>query len=258
MAGESVEGRVAPTEPGAFVLDAEGEPGGSMGRNVLLMNVRQDDEVLGRLPPRARGFVYSNGVRTRPRRLDRYREDWISAGVPSEVADRAIEFQRLWGGLALPPGPFYDGGPKYFEVGDFERAETGEWLFEVGPSRTAVPYGFMIGPDGAFGIAATRWVALHTSIEGWIGSLSLAHDAFAYAEQVTRFTNNRVDAIDFTGFDRVEEVEGLVDTWWRGDGVLLASCSGEAEAFEAPQTREVLRYTGVPGWLLDRGEGRQG
>ena len=234
------------------------ELGGSMRRNVRLMHVRQDDEALDRLAPSARSFVYSNGVRTSPRELDRYRVDWIEGGAPSELVDRAIEFQRLWGGLALPPGPFYDGGPKYFEVGGFERAETGEWLFEVGPSRTALPYGFMIGPDGAFGIATTRWVALHASIEGWIGSLSLAHDAFTHAEQVTRFRSSRVESIDFTGLDRVEGTEGLVDTWWRGDEVLLASCSGEAEAFEAPQTREVLRYTGVPGWLLDRGEGQQG
>jgi hypothetical protein len=222
------------------------------------MDVRQDDEVLARLSPSARGFVYTQGVRSNPRQLDGYREDWINSGVPSEVVDRAIEFQRLWGGLALPPGPFYDGGPKYFEVGGFERAETGEWLFEVGPSRTAVPYGFMIGPDGAFGIATTRWVPLHASIEGWIRSLSLAYGAFTYAEQVTWFTSSRVDSIDFAGFDRIEEVEGLVDTWWRGDGVLLASCSGEAEAFDAPQSRVVLRYTGIPGWLLDRGKGRQG
>ncbi|GAA2170252.1 hypothetical protein [Glycomyces lechevalierae] len=69
-----------------------------------------------------------------------------------------------------------------------------------------VAYGFMIGPDGAFGIAEVRWAALHASIEGWIGSLALAHGAFTYAEQVTKFTSSRVDSVDFTGLDRVEEV----------------------------------------------------
>jgi hypothetical protein len=78
--------------------------------------------------------------------------------------------------------------PKYFDAVGLARAETGEWLIEIGPSTTAVPYGFMIGPDGAFGIAATRWVPLHASIEVWIASLALAHEAFADAGQITRFS----------------------------------------------------------------------
>lgn len=217
------------------------------------MDVRPDDEALERLSPRALSFVRSYGVRLAPRRLDRYREGWGGAGVPSEVIDRALEFQRLWGGLVLPSAPFYDGGPKYFDVIDPVQAETGEWLIEIGPPTTAVPYGFMIGPDGAFGIATTRWVPLHASVEGWIESLALSHDAFVYAENITRFTNAAVDSIDLAGLDRVEEVEGVADTWWRGDGVLIACCFGETEAFDAPQSREVLQYTGVPEWLPGRG-----
>ncbi|GAA1686941.1 hypothetical protein GCM10009830_38070 [Glycomyces endophyticus] len=212
------------------------------------MDVRSDDEVLDRLTRRARDFVYSFGVRTEPRRLDL--AGWVDAGVPS---GRALEFQRLWGGLVLPPGPFHDGGPKYFDVVDLVRADTGEWLIEIGPSTTAVPYGFVIGPDGAFGIVATGWVPLHASIEGWIESLALSHDAFTFAQQITRFTNTAVDSVDLAGLDRVEEVEGVTDTWWCGGGVLVACSSGEAEAFDAPQTRQVLRYTGVPDWVPGRG-----
>lgn len=42
--------------------------------------------------------------------------------------------------------------------------------------------------------------------------------------------------------------------------MLLASCSGEAEAFEAPQTREVLRYTGfLTGfWTAERADRDEG
>ncbi|HEX2143505.1 MAG TPA: hypothetical protein VHG10_03255 [Glycomyces sp.] len=217
------------------------------------MDVRSDDAVLGWLTPSARRFVCSHGARTKPRRLDQFREAWLGHGIPAEAVNRAVEFQSLWGGLVLPPGPFYDGGPKYFDVGGFECSESGEWLFEVGPSRTAVPYGFVIGPDGAFGIADSRWVPLHRSIEGWIEALSLAHDAFEYAEQVTRYTNACVETIDLTDLETVEVVGGVTDRWWRGDGVLVASCSGEAEAFDAPQSRVALRFTGDLDWLAGRG-----
>ncbi|MEU5156620.1 hypothetical protein [Glycomyces sp. NPDC021274] len=167
--------------------------------------------------------------------------------------DRAVAIQRLWGGLVLPPGPFYDGGARYFDVGGFERSESGEWLFEIGPSRTAVPYGFMIGPEGAFGIATTRWVPLHGTIEGWIESVSLAHDAFVYAERVTRYTGTRVETIDFTELEPIEVIAGITDRWWRGDDVLVARSSGEAEAFDAPQSRVALRFTGDLNWLANRG-----
>jgi hypothetical protein len=213
------------------------------------MDVRSDDAVLGRLSPHARGFVYSHGVRTEARRLEQYREGWVEHGIPSAVVERALEFQDLWGGLVLPPGPFYDGGPKYFDVGVFERSERGEWMFEVGPSRAAVPYGFMFGPEGAFGIATTRWVPLHGTIEGWIESLALAHDAFTYAERVTRYSGARVESVDFTALEPVEVVGGITDNWWRGDGVLVACCSGEAEAFDAPQSLVALEFTGDLDWL---------
>jgi hypothetical protein len=219
----------------------------------MSMDVRTDDAVLGRLTPSARSFVCSQGVRMEPRLLEQHREAWIGHGVPVEVVDRAVEFQRLWGGLVQPPGPFYDGGPRYFDVGGFERSEDGEWLFEVGPSRTAVPYGFMIGPGGAFGIATTRRVPLHGTIEGWIESLSLAHDAFVYAERITRYTGVRVETIDFTELEPIEVVAGVTDSWWRGDGVLVACSSGEAEALDAPQSRVALRFTGDLNWLANRG-----
>lgn len=219
----------------------------------MFIDVRSDDAALGRLTPSARSFVYSHGVRTEPRLLDQYREDWIGHGIPVDVVDRAVAIQRLWGGLVLPPGPFYDGGARYFDVGGFERSESGEWLFEIGPSRTAVPYGFMIGPEGAFGIATTRWVPLHGTIEGWIESVSLAHDAFVYAERVTRYTGTRVETIDFTELEPIEVIAGITDRWWRGDDVLVARSSGEAEAFDAPQSRVALRFTGDLNWLANRG-----
>jgi hypothetical protein len=134
-----------------------------------------------------------------------------------------------------------------------ECTESGEWLFEVGPPATAVPYWFMIGPDGAFGISESRWVPLHGTFEGWIESLALAYDAFMYSEQVTRYSNVRVETIDFTDLEPIEVVEGITDTWWRGKGVLVACCSGEARAFDAPQSRMALRFTGDLDWLADRG-----
>ncbi|MFG2326872.1 hypothetical protein [Streptomyces sp. NPDC048568] len=61
---------------------------------------------------------------------------------PAAEIERATAFQDRWGGLALPPAPFYEGGPR---------------ILNADCSR--------IGPDGASGIDAYRWTPLHASTE---------------------------------------------------------------------------------------------
>ncbi|GAA4887897.1 hypothetical protein GCM10023237_01390 [Streptomyces coeruleoprunus] len=56
----------------------------------------------------ARSFVEVHGIRVPPQDLRRHREVWIAYGIPAAEADRAAAFQNRWGGLALPPAPFYE------------------------------------------------------------------------------------------------------------------------------------------------------
>ncbi|HEY3505415.1 MAG TPA: hypothetical protein VGN37_21855 [Actinocatenispora sp.] len=59
-------------------------------------------------------------------------------------------------------------------------------------------------------------------------ALALARDASAWAEQITGLVGDDVDDIELDGYERVREVAGLADTWWRGPDSLVAFFTGEA------------------------------
>ncbi|MFE4751365.1 hypothetical protein ACFRIB_14020 [Streptomyces mirabilis] len=202
------------------------------------------------LTKRAGHFVVAHGLKADVPRVGRRREQWLALGIPSAEIDRVTAYQERWGGLALPPAPHYDGGPKYLDPDVPEGSSTEGWWFEAGIQRTAVPYSFVIGPGGEFGIHGERWTPLHRTVEGWVESVALAHHASMWAKRVTRVTGNEVDAIALDAFEPVKEVKGLADTWWRGSDSLVAMYAGEAECLSAPQCRTALIYSGLNKWGL--------
>ncbi|MFJ9696008.1 hypothetical protein [Kitasatospora sp. NPDC101183] len=206
------------------------------------------------LTNRARSFIGAHGVRADAGPVvEELRQPWLDHGVPAAVVDRMAAYQRRWGGLVLPPSPVYDGGPKQLcaDLPDNSHAEG--WSFEAGPQRTALPYGFWIGPSGEFAIDGDHWAPLHASIEGWVEALALAHHAASWARQITKVTGEDVDAIDLTGFEPVPEVRGLADTWWRGPDSLIAVHTGEAVALSWPRGRTAWIYSGLDNWGLHGG-----
>lgn len=194
------------------------------------------------LTQRARAFVSANCVRVDALDVAYWREQWLRFGVPPEEIDRVAEYQRRWGGMVFPPAPVYDGGPRYLNADTPEPSPDDGWWFEAGLTRTAVPYGFMIGPTGEFGLHGDHWVPLHATVEGWVESLALANQALTTAHQVTRLTGDEVAVIDLDDYELVPEVEGLADSWWRDDDTLIAVYTGEAEAFAAPEHRTTIVY----------------
>lgn len=144
-----------------------------------------------------------------------------SAGSITSSIDRAAAFQDRWGGLALPPAPFYEGGPRILQADCPERMSEDGWPFPAGNCRVSMGYGFRIGPDGAFGIDAFRWVPLHGNTDGWVESLTLAAHARRWARTVTRIKGKAVESMDLGGFEPVPEVQGVTDTWWRGGDSLI-------------------------------------
>ncbi|MFI8190906.1 hypothetical protein ACIF8T_19185 [Streptomyces sp. NPDC085946] len=217
------------------------------------MNLDLLGDVPDGLTRRARGFVGVHGIRVDVRPVADHRQWWLDRDVPPAVIDRMAAFGERWGGLLLPPAPEYDGGPKYFEPDSPEGSASEGWWFEAGTQRTAVPYSFMIGPGGEFGIHADRWVPLHATVEGWVESLALAHHAAMWAERVTKVTGDDVDRIALDACEPVREVRGLADTWWRGTDSLVAIYSGEAECFSFPRGRTALVYSGLDEWGLRGG-----
>ncbi len=213
------------------------------------------------LTRRARWFIVAHGVRADVPDVARYRSQWLQLGIPASEIDRAAAFQRVWGGLVLPPAPEYDGGPRYFAVdtpdGSPAQMPDGStvrgWWFEAGPQRTAVPYLFMIGPGGEFGIHAERWVPLHATIEGWVESLALAQHAGMWAKQITKLTGEQVRTLDLNGFEPVAEVRGLADAWWRGPDSLVAVYTGDSACMGASASPTAWLYSGLDHWGLHAG-----
>lgn len=205
------------------------------------------EQVPGGLTRRAESFVLAHGVQVAALDVDEQRERWAESGILAAEIDRVAAFQQRWGGLALPPAPGYDGGPRYFDADTPEGSAADGWWFDVGPQRAAVPYAFMVGPTGEFGIHSDRWVPLHASVDGWVESLALAYYAAALAETITRVEGDAVDRVVLDGYEPVPEVGGLADTWWRGPGRLVAIYTGEAVAMSAPGVRTARIYAGLDG-----------
>ncbi|NYV74044.1 hypothetical protein [Streptomyces sp. UH6] len=205
------------------------------------------------LTRRAQVYVASHGVRVAREDLGRHREAWLEHGVPAAEVDRAVAFQDLWGGLALPPAPFYESGPRVLGADVPEGTATDGWWIPAGDCRVSMAYGFMIGPGGEFGIHGHRWAPLHGSTEGWVESLALADHAGRRAGTVTRVTGEAVDSLDLDGYEPVPEVRGMTDTWWRGEDSLIALYRGEAVALDAPGCLEAHVYGGLDAWGLRGG-----
>lgn len=205
------------------------------------------------LSRRARRFIETEGIRVRRQDIRRHHHAWIEHGIPAAVIERATAFQDRWGGLALPPAPFYEGGPRILDADCPEGTPAEGWSFPAGDGRVSMAYGFMIGPDGAFGIDAYRWTPLHASTDGWVESLALAAHARRWAATVTRVTRNAVDALDLGEFEPVPEVQGVTDSWWRGKDSLIAVYRGEAVGLGAPQCLEAHIYGGLDEWGLHDG-----
>ncbi|MFG2340948.1 hypothetical protein [Streptomyces yangpuensis] len=202
------------------------------------------------LSRRAQQFVEAEGLRLRRRDIRQHTDVWRGHGIPAAEIERAAAFQDRWGGLALPTAPCYEGGPRVLEADCPEwRPEVG-WTFPAGDCRVSTAYGFMIGPDGAFGIDAYHWTPLHASTDGWVESLALAAHARRWARTVTRIKGRAVESMDLGGFEQVPEVQGVTDTWWRGNDSLIAVYRGEAVGLDAPQCLEAHIYGGLDEWGL--------
>lgn len=205
------------------------------------------------LSRRAQRFVEVDGIRLWRQDLRRHRDAWTGHGIPGSEVERAAAFQDRWGGLALPPAPFYEGGPRILGADCPEGSAAAGWSFPAGEARVSMAYAFMVGPDGAFGIDAYQWTPLHASTDGWVESLAFAAHARRWAKTVTRLTGKAAAALDLGGYEPVPEVQGVTDTWWRGRDSLIALYRGEAVGLDAPQCLEAHVYGGLDKWGLHGG-----
>jgi hypothetical protein len=133
----------------------------------------------------------------------------------------------------LPRSLEYDGGPWRFDV-DVPHEETEGWFFDSGTSRTALPYGFTLGPDDAYGIYLYSWVATHRSVEAYLESLAVERLAEQLATSVTLLRGSEVGDLDLEGAVPLPETGGVADRWLRRGRELVSLHTGEALAFDRP------------------------
>lgn len=213
---------------------------------------RHIEQVPAGLTHGANSFVLAHGVRLEPLALEEYRDRWLAVGIPGDQIDRVVAFEETWGGIVLPPSHCYEGGPKYLDADVPGYVEGVGWCFEVGTPRSALPYSFQIGPDGAFGILDSgSFVPLHDSIEGWVEAVSLAHHAASHAAEVRILRGTAADALDLDGFEEVRAARGIADRWWRGADSLVAVCRGESTAYVYSGLDEA--GMGVDRWAVPTG-----
>ncbi|MFH8974265.1 DUF6233 domain-containing protein [Streptomyces sp. NPDC017890] len=67
------------------------------------------------LTRRAKRFVEVEGVRVPREDIERHRDAWLRHGIPAAQIDRVAAIQDRWGGLALPPAPFHESGPRILD-----------------------------------------------------------------------------------------------------------------------------------------------
>lgn len=131
------------------------------------------------LSRRAQRFIETEGIRVRRQDIRCHRDAWIKHGIPAAEIERAAAFQDRWGGLALPPAPFYEGGPRILDA-DWGRCRnasgTGHRSAELpspdrgpAPERASAP---AWAPPGRRGAGSRGWGGYTTTAAGWCTACS--------------------------------------------------------------------------------------
>jgi hypothetical protein len=195
----------------------------------------------------ATSFLHGHAVRMERRPVELFRARWLDMGLPADAIDRAAEFEARWGGLVLPPAPWYEGGPRAFSVSVHGGSVEEGWWFWAGDQRSSVLFRFLVGPRGEFALeGAGRKVLLHASVDGWIESVALSYHASMFAGQITKVKGAAVEDLDLSALEPVPLTAGLADTWWRGPDSLVTVYRGEADSFANPVSLRAHLYEGMP------------
>lgn len=213
-AGDTALGRASPV------------PGAPLGLRRVNHHVSHVPDGLSRT---AAAFLGTHAVRLEPLPVERCREKWLALGIPAVAIDRAVAYEARWGGFMSPPAPCDDGGPHVLGADLPDGTPEDGWWFAAGDQRCSLPFSFMIGTDGAFGIRSDRWTPPHAHVEGWV-----------------EVSGDAVQSLGLDGLDPVPLVAGVADTWRRGPDSRVAVHRGEAENFGRPEFLRAPVYEGLP------------
>ncbi|TDC77963.1 hypothetical protein E1193_21485 [Micromonospora sp. KC606] len=200
----------------------------------------------GVLSRRALSFVRAHGQRKPSNRAQRFAEQWIKQGLDRALVQQAIDYERRWGDLYLPPSVLYNGGPKYLGPDLLVGRWSDGGYIEAGPARFSVSYDFLLGPDGAFGIGDIEFIPLYASVEGWIESLALENEVRSVANEIRKLRGPEVSSLDFSAMLPFPGIPGLSESWLMDDGQIVFVSRGISLISGHLDDVVAIVYSGIP------------
>lgn len=203
------------------------------------------DALADGLSRRASTFVRTHGHRLVSDTAQRSVAEWITQGLDRGAVHKTAEHERQWGNLYLPPSLAYNGGPRYLGG----EAPTSEWAskgcIEAGPSRVSTSYEFLIDDSGSFGVGASRFVPLYSSVEGWIEALALEYAVRGMAAMVRRMSGPDLAALDLSRMEPFPGIPGISDSWLIDEEAIVFVCRGRALLSKYPDDEFAVSYSGI-------------
>ena len=200
----------------------------------------------GVLSRRALSFVRAHGQRVTSNRVQRSAAQWIEQGFDEALVLRAVDYERRWGDLYLPPSILFNGGPKYLGPDLLAGNWSDGGYVEAGAARFSVFYDFLLGPDGAFGVGDTEFIPLYASVEGWIESLALEYEIRSVAKEMRKLEGSEVSSLDLSAMSSFPRVSGLSESWLMDAERVVFVSRGIGLISGHPEDLVAIVYSGIP------------
>lgn len=203
------------------------------------------------LSQRARYFLHGHALRLPSSREAQSAEGWLEQGVDQNLVQRAVDYNRRWGDLHLPPSMFYNGGPRYLGSDILAGRWSTSGYFEAGPARFSVDYDFLVAPSGVFGVGGERFIPLYQSVEGWVESLALEYLLRRVAAEKRQLKGGSVSSLDLSRMVHFPRIRGMSDIWLMGDEQVVFLGRGQGLLRGNPDDFIAVVYSGIPDWDID-------
>ncbi|WP_430497604.1 hypothetical protein ACQRWP_22895 [Micromonospora trifolii] len=200
----------------------------------------------GALSRRALSFVRAHGQRVTSNRVQRSAAHWIEQGFDEGLVLRAVDYERRWGDLYLPPSILFNGGPQYLGPDLLAGHWSDGGYLEAGPARYSVFYDFLLGPDGAFGVGDTEFIPLYASVEGWIESLALEYEIRGVAKEIRKLRGSEVSSLDLLSMPSFPGVSGHSESWLMDAERVVLVSRGICLISGHPDDLVAIVYSGIP------------
>jgi hypothetical protein len=197
------------------------------------------------LSRRALSFVRVHGQRVPADRMQRSAAQWIEQGLDGALVQRAVDYEKHWGDLYLPPSLLFEGGPRYLGADVLLGRWSDGGYLEAGPSRVSVYFDFLLRADGAFGVGDVEFIPLYASVEDWIESLALEYEVLSVATEIRRFRGPEIPELDLSAMSPFPGLSGLSEQWMIDADRIVFFSRGTGLVAGRPDEAVAIVYSGI-------------